>query len=60
MTVDEANVLRTIIIKRVVPRDAEEGMALMQLAQKMFEFVVQHQPAPVPTPVPQVVNVNGN
>jgi len=59
MTVDEANVLRSIIVKRVVPRDAEEGMALMQLAQKMFEFVVQHQPAPVPTSVPQVVAEGG-
>jgi hypothetical protein len=59
MTVDEANVLRTILMKRVVPRDAEEGVALAQLGQKLFEFVVQHQPAPVPAPAPPVADASG-
>lgn len=65
MTIDEANVLRTILAKRVVPRDAEEGMALMQLADKVFSFVAQNQPklsavpAPLPAPAAQVADTNG-
>jgi hypothetical protein len=62
MTLEDANAIRILLAKRIVPRDAEEGFALLQLADKMYTFVAEHQlcvPPSVPDPAVQVAGTNG-